>query len=147
MAANRDINQSPENEKLVQEIYEQYQANNQISHDKARASIANEFGISEEQAEVHPAMEDRFEQLRANANANPGVSSVNPNTGVPGAAVVPPRPIAQPIPAPPQPAYAPPQAYPNDAGTLENIIRANGFNILQSASDYNQGIITLVISR
>lgn len=145
MAANRDISQSPENEKLVHEIYEQYQANNQIAHDEARASIANEFGISESEAEVHPEMEDRFEQLRANANSNPGISSVDPNTGVPGAAVAPPRPISPPS---PQPAYqAPPQPYLNDVGAVENLIRANGFKVIQSASDYNQGIITLVISR
>jgi hypothetical protein len=145
MAANRDISQSPENEKLVHEIYNEYQKNNQIAHDEARASIANEFEISEEQAEVHPEMEDRFEQLRANANSNPGVTSINPNTGEPGPAIAPPRPIP---PAAPQPAYqAPSQPYLNDVGTLENIIRANGFKVIQSASDYNQGIITLVISR
>ena len=142
---NRDVTQSPENEKMVHEIYEEYQQNNQRVHDEARASIVREFGISEEEAEVHPAMEDRFEQLRANANANPGITSIDPNTGVPGVAVAPPRPIA---PQPPQPAYhAPPQPYLNDVGTLDTIIRANGFNVLQSASDYSQGIITLVISR
>jgi hypothetical protein len=145
---NRDVTQSAENEKMVHEIYEEYQQNNQRVHDEARASIVSEFGVSEEEAEVHPAMEDRFEQLRANANANPGITSIDPTTGVPGASVAPPRPIAQPVPAPPQPAYhAPVQTYSNDVGTLENIIRANGFNVLQSASDYSQGIITLVISR
>ena len=143
--ANRDVTQSPENEKMVHEIYEEYQQKNQRMHDEARDSIVSEFGVSEKEAEVHPAMEDRFDQLRANANANPGITSIDPNTGVPGTSVPPPRPIASP---PPQPAYhAPPPPYSNDGGTLENIIRANGFNVLQSASDYSQGIITLVISR
>lgn len=144
---NRDVMQSPENEKMVHEIYDNYKKNNQKAHDEARASIVNEFGVSEEDAEAHPEMEDRFEQLRQNMSANSGVTSIDPNTGEPGSVIMPPRPIAAPVPAPPQPAYAAPQAYPNDVGTLENIIRASGFNVLQSASDYSQGIITLVISR
>ena len=144
---NRDVMQSPENEKMVHEIYDNYKKNTQKAHDEARASIAKDFGIDEAEAEGHPEMEDRFQQVRQNMSPNSGVTSIDPNTGEPGTIIPPPRPIAPPVAAPPQPAYAPPQAYPNDVGTLENVIRASGFNVLQSASDYSQGIITLVISR
>jgi hypothetical protein len=151
MTQTREVTQSPENEKLVHEIYRKHQENNQKAHDEARASIAAEFNLSEEEAEGHPEMEPRFEQLRANMTLNSGVTSVDPNTGEPGVRVAP---VARPAPAPaPVPAATPAAASPPiytsaaDIVTLENLIRSNGFTVLQSASDYSQGIITLVITR
>ena len=155
MTQTRDVAQSPENEKLVHEIYRKHQENNQKAHNEARASIAAEFNLSEEEAEGHPEMEPRFDQLRANMSLNSGVTSVDPNTGEPGVRVArtpAPVPAAAPATVPtPAPAAAPntfpTYTSPVDLATLENLIRSNGFTVLQSASDYSQGIITLVITR
>jgi hypothetical protein len=151
MSEMRNVVQSPEDEKLVREIYQRHQENNQRAHDQARASIAAEFNISEEEAEGHPDMEQRFEQIREQMAHSNGVVSLDPNTGEPGAKI----PISMPTPAPaavpgyaaPAPVSVPPPIPTSDVVALENIVRANGYQVVQSASDYTQGIITLVISR
>tara|TARA_R100000656_G_scaffold113306_2_gene85615 strand:- start:814 stop:1251 length:438 start_codon:yes stop_codon:yes gene_type:complete len=142
----REFMMQPEDEKLVHEIYEQYQKNNQTLHDQARTDIATKHQITEEEAEAHPEMEDRFEQLRANmAMQNSGVTSINPDTGEEGKPV----PKATPQYVPPVQTYDPPPSPPStsDVFALENLVRNHGFKVLQSATDHAEGIITLVITR
>jgi hypothetical protein len=151
MSEMRNVVQSPEDEKLVRQIYQQHQELNQKAHDQARASIASEFNISEEEAEGHPDMEHKFEQLREKMTQNNGVISLDPNTGEPGTRIPAPTPMPVPAATPgyiaPTPVAVQPPIPTSDVVALENIVRANGYQVVQSASDYSQGIITLVISR
>ena len=136
-----DVPISAEDQRTVSEMYENFQRKNQEAHDLARLQIAQENQISEEEAEAHSDMEGRFELLRAQQGS---ILSVNPDTGEPGSPT--PR-IAHT--RPPTPPVGAPPIVPslNDAAMIENVVRSQGFNVLQVASDYTQGIITLVISR
>tara|TARA_R100000656_G_scaffold80242_1_gene58842 strand:+ start:409 stop:834 length:426 start_codon:yes stop_codon:yes gene_type:complete len=135
---------SAEDQKTVSEMYENFQRRNQEAHDLARLQISQENQISEEEAEIHPDMEGRFELLRTQNGQQGSILSVNPDTGEPGSPtprIASARPPTPPVGAPP---IVPPL---NDAAMVENVVRSQGFNVLQVASDYTQGIITLVISR
>ena len=143
----RDIVVPAQDEKLVHQLYEEYQQKNQSWHDQARAEIARDYNISEEEAEVHPEMEDRFNNIRnAVAENNGGLTSVDPTTGESGRRVAPPPAVA-PVPAPVPPVQYQEYITSADVAVLENIVKTNGYKVVQSASDYTQGIITLVITR
>ena len=138
---------SQEEERAVSKVYNDYQENNQKAHDMARTQIAKEYGIEESEAEVHPDMEDKFETIRNNMN-NSDIVSIDPNTGEPGKAV--PRPKVS---APKfannmtQARVRPPQEVELDAGEIEQLLTNSGLTVLQSASDYTQGVITFVVTK
>tara|TARA_Y100000310_G_scaffold298022_1_gene331566 strand:+ start:4881 stop:5363 length:483 start_codon:yes stop_codon:yes gene_type:complete len=146
----------------VSKMYDEYQRINQEAHDEARRQISAEYDVSEEEAERMPQMEERFEVLRRSATATvsanggqnpaPQIMSVNPGTGEPGTAV--PRQVARPEPSiyNPQPAAAAPQAtmWPASSGPsrvqiAEQALIAQGFTVVQSASDYESGVVSIVI--
>ena len=136
------VSLSAEEQQAVSKVYSEFQENNQKAHDQARKSIAEEFDIEESEAEIHPDMESKFETIRNSMN-NSDIASVDPNTGEPGRQV--PRPkftnkMAQ--------AKMPsPQGVELDAGEIEQLLISNGLTVLQSASDYTQGVITFVVTK
>ena len=144
---------SPEDQIKVSELYDAYQRRNQEAHDEARRTIAEDFNITEEEAEAHPEMEDRFEKLRAMASSrqNPtsSVSSINPNPGEPGSPsprTTPARPYIDP------PAAAPPNLSEFNAAPAtsplqmgEHVLSSQGFLIVESRNDYANGLITFVV--
>jgi len=136
------VSLSAEEQQAVSKVYSEFQENNQKAHDQARKSISEEYDIEESEAEVHPDMESKFETIRNSMN-NSDIASVDPNTGEPGRQV--PRPkftnkMAQ--------AKMPsPQGVELDAGEIEQLLISNGLTVLQSASDYTQGVITFVVTK
>jgi hypothetical protein len=136
------VSLSAEEQQAVSKVYSEFQENNQKAHDQARKSISEEFDIEESEAEVHPDMESKFETIRNSMN-NADVASIDPNTGEPGRQA--PRPkftnkMAQ--------AKMPsPQGVELDAGEIEQLLISNGLTVLQSASDYTQGVITFVVTK
>lgn len=136
------VSLSVEEQQAVSKVYNQYQENNQKAHDQARKSIAEEHDIEESEAEVHPDMESKFETIRNSMN-NSDIASVDPNTGEPGRQV--PRPKFTNKMA--QAKMSPPQEVELDAGEIEQLLISNGLTVLQSASDYTQGVITFVVTK
>ena len=136
------VSLSAEEQQAVSKVYSEFQENNQKAHDQARKSISEEYDIEESEAEDHPDMESKFETIRNSMN-NSDIASVDPNTGEPGRQV--PRPkftnkMAQ--------AKMPsPQGVELDAGEIEQLLISNGLTVLQSASDYTQGVITFVVTK
>ena len=74
---------------------------------------------------------------------NSDIASVDPNTGEPGRQV--PRPKFTNKMA--QAKMSPPQEVELDAGEIEQLLISNGLTVLQSASDYTQGVITFVVTK
>lgn len=80
---------------------------------------------------------------------NSDIVSVDPNTGEPG------KPLPRPKVAAPKFANNMAQAYGGpqpqgvelDAGQIEQLLINNGLTVLQSASDYTQGVITFVVTK
>ena len=137
---------TPDDQRKVSEIYNEYQRRNQEAHDQARGMIAEEFNITEAEAEGHPDMEDRFEKLRSMAsngqNPNSSVASINRDTGEPGTPTprLPTRPFVNP------PAAAPQYSYPaTPLQTGEQLLTSQGFIIVESRNDYVNGLITFVV--
>ena len=58
-----EVSITPEDQRKVSEIYNEYQRKNQEAHDEARRLIVEEYNITEEEAEGHPEMEDKFESI------------------------------------------------------------------------------------
>ena len=141
------VSLSAEEQQAVSKVYSEFQENNQKAHDQARKSIAEEFDIEESEAEIHPDMESKFETIRNSMN-NSDIVSVDPNTGEPGKQT--PRPkVAAPKFANnmAQAKMPPPQGVELDAGEIEQLLINNGLTVLQSASDYTQGVITFVVTK
>ena len=136
------VSLSAEEQQAVSKVYNEYQENNQKAHDQARKSISEEYDIEESEAEVHPDMESKFETIRNSMN-NSDIASVDPNTGEPGRQV--PRPKFTNKMA--QAKMPPPQGVELDAGEIEQLLISNGLTVLQSASDYTQGVITFVVTK
>ena len=141
-----EVSITPEDQRKVSEIYNEYQRKNQEAHDEARRLIVEEYNITEEEAEGHPEMEDKFETLRAMASngqrPNSSVLSVNPTTGEPGtpAPRLPTRPPVSP------PAAAPQYSHPTNPLQLgEHLLTSQGFVIVESRNDYINGLITFVV--
>jgi len=140
-----DVNLSEEDRQAVSAVYNKYQTSNQKAHDIARAQISEEFDIGEEEAEAHPEMEDRFETIRNNMNDS-GIVSVDPNTGEPGKKVPMPRPTPTVSPKF-QPAAPSVRELEFSAGAIEYLLESKGLTVLQSASDYTQGVITFIVTK
>jgi hypothetical protein len=136
------VSLSVEEQQAVSKVYNEYQENNQKAHDQARKSISEEHDIEESEAEVHPDMESKFETIRNSMN-NSDIASVDPNTGEPGRQT--PRPKFTNKMA--QAKMPPPQEVELDAGEIEQLLISNGLTVLQSASDYTQGVITFVVTK
>ena len=141
-----DVNLTEEDRQAVSEVYNQYQENNQKAHDLARDQLAEEHGLDLEEAEAHPEMEQRFEAIRENM-ASKGIVSIDPNTGEPGTRIPRPKPSPQAKPQFQVMGNPPQQGVDFEAGAIEQLLLANGLTILQSASDYTQGIITIVVTK
>ena len=137
---------TPEDQRKVSEMYNEYQRKNQEAHDEARRLIVEEFNLTEEEAEGHPEMEDRFEKLRSMASngqtPNSSVSSINRDTGEPGTPPprLPTRPFVSPPAAAPQYSHA---TTPLQTG--EQLLTSQGFIIVESRNDYINGLITFVV--
>jgi len=133
---------TPEEERAVSKVYNDYQENNQKAHDIARAQIAEEFDIDEEEAETHPEMETKFETVRNNMN-NSDIVSIDPNTGEPGKKIPKPK-VSSPKFANnmTQARVRPPQEVELDAGEIEQLLTNSGLTVLQS-----QGVITFVVTK
>jgi len=154
------VSLSEEEQQTVSRVYSDFQEGNQKAHDQARKSIAEEFDIEESEAETHPDMESKFETIRNSMN-NSDIVSVDPNTGEPGKATPRPKFAANMAQAthPANMAQAkfaanmgqakrpPPQGVGLDAGEIEQLLTTNGLTVLQSASDYTQGVITFVVTK
>jgi hypothetical protein len=136
------VSLSEEEQQTVSRVYSDFQENNQKAHDQARKSIAEEFDIEESEAETHPDMESKFETIRNSMN-NSDIVSVDPNTGEPGKATPRPKFAANMA----QAKRPPPQGVGLDAGEIEQLLTTNGLTVLQSASDYTQGVITFVVTK
>jgi len=141
------VSLSVEEQQVVSKVYSEFQENNQKAHDQARKSIAEEHDIEESEAEVHPDMESKFETIRNSMN-NADVASIDPSTGEPG------RQASRPKVSPPkftnkmaQAKMPSPQGVELDAGEIEQLLISNGLTVLQSASDYTQGVITFVVTK
>ena len=141
------VSLSAEEQQAVSKVYSEFQENNQKAHDQARKSISEEYDIEESEAEVHPDMESKFETIRNSMN-NADVASIDPNTGEPGGQA--PRPKVSPPRFTNKMAQAKmpsPQGVELDAGEIEQLLISNGLTVLQSASDYTQGVITFVVTK
>tara|TARA_R110000787_G_scaffold211147_1_gene320881 strand:+ start:3268 stop:3690 length:423 start_codon:yes stop_codon:yes gene_type:complete len=136
------VSLSEEEQQTVSRVYSDFQEDNQKAHDQARKSIAEEFDIEESEAETHPDMESKFETIRNSMN-NSDIVSVDPNTGEPGKATPRPKFAANMA----QAKRPPPQGVGLDAGEIEQLLTTNGLTVLQSASDYTQGVITFVVTK
>tara|TARA_R110002167_G_C12560647_1_gene641755 strand:- start:182 stop:604 length:423 start_codon:yes stop_codon:yes gene_type:complete len=136
------VSLSEEEQQTVSRVYSDFQEGNQKAHDQARKSIAEEFDIEESEAETHPDMESKFETIRNSMN-NSDIVSVDPNTGEPGKATPRPKFAANMA----QAKRPPPQGVGLDAGEIEQLLTTNGLTVLQSASDYTQGVITFVVTK
>ena len=138
-----DVALTAEEQRTISKIYDKYQEENRAAHDLARKQLAIENDIEEEEAEAHPEMEERFNEIRGQVSQDQnGVISIDPNTGEPGQRIAKPRPkkakrVAQRELAP---------KYVFEVSEIETLLSDNGYVILQSATDYTQGIITLVVS-
>jgi len=138
-----DVALTAEEQRTISKIYDKYQEENRAAHDLARKQLAIENNIEEEEAEAHPEMEERFNEIRGQVSQDQnGVISIDPNTGEPGQRIAKPRPkkakrVAQRELAP---------KYVFEVSEIETLLSDNGYVILQSATDYTQGIITLVVS-
>lgn len=155
-----DITTSPEDERTVSEMYDNYQRLNQEAHDRARDQIMEAYEVTAEVAEGMPEIEERFNMIREEMSMaqNGQVQSVIPDTGEPGppaARIAPARPpvrstgAAPRLPQVPPPAYAPaaPQPVPASGRReyAEQMLAQMGYDVLQSHCDYTEGLITLVI--
>ena len=136
------VSLSEEEQQTVSRVYSDFQEDNQKAHDQARKSIAEEFDIEESEAETHPDMESKFETIRNSMN-NSDIVSVDPNTGEPGKATPRPKFAANMA----QAKRPPPQGVGLDAGEIEQLLTTNGLSVLQSASDYTHGVLTLVVTK
>ena len=142
-----DVALTAEEQRTISKIYDKYQEENRTAHDLARKQLAIENDIEEEEAEAHPEMEERFNEIRGQVSQDQnGVTSIDPNTGEPGQKIAKPRPkkakrVSQ---QRVQRGLAPEYVF--EVNEIETLLSNSGYTILQSATDYTQGIITLVVS-
>ena len=92
-------------------------------------------------------MEERFNEIRGQVSQDQnGVTSVDPNTGEPGQRIAKPKPKrAKRVPQQRVQRELAPE-YVFEVNEIETLLSNSGYTILQSATDYTQGIITLVVS-
>jgi hypothetical protein len=142
-----DVALTTEEQRTISKIYDKYQEENRAAHDLAREQIAIENDIEEEEAEAHPEMEGRFNEIRGQVSQDQnGVTSIDPNTGEPGQRIAKPRPKkAKRVPQQRVQRELAPE-YVFEVNEIETLLSNSGYVILQSATDYTQGIITLVVS-
>ena len=142
-----DVALTAEEQQTISKIYDKYQEGNRSAHDLARKELATEHDIDEEEAEAHPDMEERFDRIRDQVSKDQnGVISIDPNTGEPGQKIAKPRPkkVKRVPQQQVQRELAP--TYVFEVNEIETLLSDTGYVILQSATDYTQGIITLVVS-
>ena len=142
-----DVALTAEEQRTISKIYDKYQEENRTAHDLARKQLAIENDIEEEEAEAHPEMEERFNEIRGQVSQDQnGVTSVDPNTGEPGQRIAKPKPKrAKRVPQQRVQRELAPE-YVFEVNEIETLLSNSGYTILQSATDYTQGIITLVVS-